>query len=121
MAPSLLSRLMSPPRRLRQGRLLQHVAGIRFSDQGSGISLQQKAGRGRIGGGLRHRLHVARVRAIALFKRQARIARSKALRARLRERDHAADVVTQLALVERSCAIGSDVPADVGAEIEVPA
>jgi len=52
MAPSLLSRLMSPPRRLRQGRLLQHVAGIRFSDQGSGISLQQKAGRGRIGGGL---------------------------------------------------------------------
>jgi HSP20 family molecular chaperone IbpA len=60
-------------------RSLQHVAGIGIGDQGIGIGLQQEAGRDRIRGRLRHRLHVAGVRAVALLERQARIAGGEAL------------------------------------------
>src|SRR6185295_7224498 len=87
--------------------LAQHRARLRGVDQGTRVLGQQELLLQRTRRCGAHALDVAFVRAVALFERRARVVAGLAFGRAARERDHAADVVADLPLMERHRTTGT--------------
>src|SRR5437763_13035845 len=92
------------------------VARRRLTEEIPHVGLKQVALEEGLQRGSRHRGYISLVTSVPLLQRQTRIARGQTLRPRVRERDHAADVVAHLPGVEPR---RRDVPAEVRAERRV--
>src|SRR5450755_2599061 len=96
--------------------VVANVARRRLSDETPHVGLKQVALEKGVQRGGRHLAYVSVVASIPLLERQTWISRGHTLRLRVRERDHAADIVAHLPGVEPR---RRDVPAEVRAERRV--
>src|SRR6266568_5595207 len=92
------------------------VARLRLADKIPHVGLEQVALEKGVQRGGRHLDYVSGVASVALLERQTRISIGQTLGSRVRERDHAADIVADLAGVE---ARRGDVPAKIGSQRRV--
>src|SRR5205814_10403148 len=93
-----------------------NIARLRLSDETDHVLREQVALPPGVARRVLHRHHVRGMTPVPLLERQARISVSHALCLRVRERDHAADVVAHLPDVEPG---RGDVPAEIRAEWRV--